>query len=827
MNFLVKSIRFQKAVLSWIVALFALVQTASAQVKITGKVVDAETREPLPFVNIAFKNSKVGTTSDFDGNYIINTDQPTDSLIASYVGYVKQIKAVRSTGSQIINFELSPTSVSIAEVVIKAGENPAHPIIRKVIANKDKNDRENLDAFQYEVYNKVEFDLNNIPEEFKNKKIFKPFSFIFDNIDSTSAGEKPYLPMFMTESLSEYYYRKNPKHQKEIIKASKLSGVENESVSQIMGDMYQKVNLYDNNILVFGKNFVSPVSDNGFFYYRYYLIDSVYLDNNWCYQIQFFPKRKQELTFNGNMWIHDTTFAVKRIEMKIAEDANLNFVNTLNVVQDYKYVDGAWMLGKDRLVIDFSIRDKEIGIYGRKTTSYKDFVVNKPMPDDFYSRTENIVVEEGAGSKTNEFWETARHDSLSKNEKMVYAMVDTIQTIPVYRTYVDIISIFVTGYKTIGKFDLGPYFNTYSFNKIEGNRFRIGGRTNNDFSRWHEFNGYLAYGTRDEKLKYSLGVRSFLSKDPRQIVGFNYKNDVEILGQSQNAFTQDNILASLFRRNPLVNLTQVEQYSAFYEYEPFQGFNNRVTFVNRKMFPLADFKYEFLENDSTIATQSNIITSEIRFLTRFAFDEKYLKGEFERVNLGTRYPVLQMQYTLGLKGVFNSDYNYHKLSVNVNDRFRINPIGYTDYIVEYGKIWGNLSYPLMELHGGNETYTYDPIAFNMMNYYEFVSDEYATVSVFHHFDGFFLNHIPLLRKLKWREVVTGKALVGKVSRENKQVLLFPTSLSTLNRGPYYEAGVGIENILKVFRVDALWRLSYLDNPRAPAFGVRGSLQLTF
>jgi hypothetical protein len=810
------------------------------QTKVTGKVVDLETREPLPFVSIAFKGTTSGTTTDFDGNFSISIEKNVDSLLASYVGYNRAAKKVRVNQTQIINFELSKSSVGLQEVVIKPGENPAHPIVRKALANKDNNDKEKLSAYQYEVYNKIEFDLNNITEDFKKKKVFKPFEFVFENIDSTSVGEKPYLPMFISENLSDFFYRKQPKKRKEIIKGSKISGVENSSVSEVMGDMYQNVNIYDNSILVFDKNFISPISDNGFFYYRYYLIDSVRLDNHWCYQIQFMPKRKQELTFTGNMWINDTTFAIKRLEMKIAEDANINFVKALNVVQDYKNVDGAWMLAKDRLVIDFEVRKDKMGIYGRKTTSYKDFVINKPKDDDFYEKTPDVLLLDGADQKDKAFWEASRHDSLSKNEKQIYAMVDTIQTLPAYKTYVDIITIFVSGYKDIGKIELGPYFNTYSFNKVEGNRFRIGGRTTNAFSRWHELNGYVAYGTHDNDFKYSLGFRSFLTKKPRQILSANYKKDLEILGQSQNAFTNDNILASLLRKQPLNNMTRLDQYTVGYEYEWFEGFNQKLSVINRRLTPLEDlpFRYERITSDGSIDTVHSLITSEVRFLTRFAWHEKYLKGEFDRVNLGTIWPVLQLQYTAGIKGIFSSDYAYHKVNFNLNDRIRINPIGYTDYIVDFGQVFGKAPYPLMELHGGNETYTYDPFAFNMMNYYEFVSDKYASLSIFHHFDGFFFNKVPLFRKLKWREVATFKGLTGTVSAANRNIFRFPSTLSTLSKGPYYEAGVGIENIFKIFRIDALWRLSYIDKDyvrnyesrtgsRISEFGIRGSLQLTF
>lgn len=814
---------------------------AFAQVtKISGRVYDAATNEPLPFVSLILKGTTAGASTDFDGNYTITSTVPGDSVLVSYIGYITAAKPVKANTAQVINFSLQPSTVSLEVVEIKPGENPAHRIIRAVIANKEKNDREKLAGYQYEVYNKVEFDLNNIPAEFRNKKVFKPFDFIFENIDSTNVNEKPYLPLFMTESLSDYYYRRDPKFRKEVIKASKVAGVENASVSQFMGEMYQQVNIYDNNILVFGKNFVSPISDNGLLYYRYYLIDSVMIGEHRCYHIQFMPKRKQELTFKGNMWIADTSFAVKRLEMTIAEDANINFINNLNVVQEYTEVDsagadtssGAWMLSRDRLVVDFSLKerdkkDQEMGVYGRKTTSYKQFVINRPRNEEFFSRTENLVVDQNAYKQSDEFWETARHDSLSKNERQIYKMVDTIQTLPVYRTWVDLITIFVSGHKVVGNFEIGPYYNMVSYNSVEGLRLRFGGRTSNQFSKLYELSGYVAYGTRDDKFKYSLGVRSFITKRPRQMVGMNYRNDYEILGQSQNAFTQDNILASIFRRTPLTKLTGVEQVQSWYEREWFSGFNTRISFVNRTMKPLGDFRYEFRNHDGTLGFKEDIITSELRLNTRFAFDEKYVEGQFTRASLGTKWPILQGQYGYGIKDLFGSDYSYHRVSLSVDDRFRINPIGYTDYYIEAGKVFGTLPYPLMDMHPGNETYTYDFYAFNMMNYYEFVSDEYATLYMFHHFDGFFLNKIPLMRKLRWREIVSGKVLVGRVNDKNRGVLIFPDHLYELDRGPYYEVGAGLENIFKIFRVDAMWRLSYLDNPNISRFGIRGSIQVNF
>lgn len=804
----------------------------SQTTKVTGKIVDAISREPLPFVNIIFLGTSVGATSDVDGYYTLTTELPVDSVIVSYVGYNKFTRAVKRGIAQEVNIGLKQ-GIDLMTIEVKPGENPAHRILRKIIAHKDENDREKLESYEYEVYNKVEFDLNNLSEDFKNKKLLKPFSFIFDNIDSTNAKEKPYLPVFMTESLSDFYYRKNPKTRNEVVKASKVAGVENASVSQFMGDMYQNVNIYENTILVFGKNFISPISDNALFFYKFYLIDSMDIDGHKCYQLMFKPKRKQELTFTGNLWAAEGSYGIKQIEMSIADDANINFISSTAVVQTYTLVDSVWMMKKERLVIDFNpfpIDQKKktvMGIYGRKTASYQHFKINTPREDKYYSMTDNLKVNEDAFKKNEAFWEEHRHDTLNKNEKQIYHMVDTLQTLPIYKTWIDVLQIFVTGYKVKGNFEYGPYYNMLSFNEIEGTRFRFGGRTSNKFSKWYELSGYVAFGTKDEKFKYQLGIRSFIDKKPRTMVGLYYKNDNEILGQSQNGFTTDNILASLFRTNPLRNMTNVKQVNSYVEREWFTGFNTRVSFVNRQMMPLGDFHYEYQKPTGQVAFKDFITTSEIRFLARMAYNEKYVEGEFSRVSLGTHYPIVQAQYTLGVKDLFFSDYNYHKLVANLDDRIRINPIGYFDYVLEYGKVWGKLPYPMLELHGGNQTYIYDIYAFNGMNYYEFVSDEYASATISHHFDGFFLNRIPLMRKLKWREVVGGKVLMGSVNEANRSVLNFPEHLYALNNGPYAEVSAGVENILKVFRIDGIWRLTYLDNPKVVPFTIKASMQFSF
>ena len=811
-----------------VITLFVILPLVQhAQYTISGKVFATSDKEALPFVSVIIKGTTIGAQTDFDGNFTLNCPKLGDSLIAFYIGYKRLARAIKIADKQTINFPMEQAGVALDEVVIDAGANPAHRIIRNCVSNKYKNDRSQLEAYEYEVYNKLEFDLTRIPKEMRDRKILKPIAFIFDNVDSTFSGEKPSLPFFIIESLSNFYYKSNPTRKKEIVIGSKITGVENSSISQVLGDMYQNINIYDNNVLVFNKQLPSPIGENALFYYKFFLQDSAFENNQYIYHLSFKPKRVQELSFTGNIWIADTTWGVKRLEMSLPKDANINFINTANVIQEFRYQDSTWTMSKDRLVIDFAPTKKALGFYGRKTASFKKIKLNEPKDDKFYEFADKIIVQEGATTKSEDFWSQNRHDSLTEREKKIFKMIDTIQSLPIYKTWVDIFYILVAGHKKVNNFEIGPYTNLVSYNAIEGLRLRFGGRTSNLFSKWYELSGYVAYGLKDEKLKYALGFKSFISKKPsRQIVGMNYKSDNEILGQSTNGFSQDNVLASFFRSSPLNNLTRVSSVQGYYEREWFPGLITRLSLIGRQFNPLGTNQYLYEKKDGGIGERESINNTEARINVRFAWKEKYVGEGFTRLPIGTRYPILQLNYSKSLQNAFKGEYDYHRLVVNVSDRIRITPIlGYTDYVIEGGKIWGVVPYPLMELHSGNQTYIYDYMAFNMMRYYEFSSDQFVSLAVYHHFEGLFLNKVPLLRKLKWREVITAKAVWGTVNAKNREALLFPSSLSALDKGPYAEASVGIENIFKIFRIDAFWRLNYKLPRAVDNFGVKFGFQL--
>ena len=794
--------------------------------KVRGTITDSESNKPISFANVSFKNSSIGTITNTDGEYFLECRTHYDSLIISFVGYKPQTVFIKKNQFQQIDIQLDPDIYKLDEIVVTPGENPAHPILRNIIANKKKHNPEKFDSYSYKLYNKVEIDINNVDEDFQNKKLLKDFQFVFDYVDTSAITGKTYLPILITESFSEYYYNKFPKINREIITATKISGINNVSIAQFTGKMYQKINIYENYETVFEPGFVSPIADFGLLFYKYYLIDSAYIGNKWCYQISFLPKRKMERTFRGDFWVNDTTFAIVKIQMRMSKDVNINYIN--DFVADYEFApvdDSLWFLKNEKLFFDFNLTDNTLGFFGRKNTTYMNIDLKSPIPDEVAEINDNVIVEEEALINDEKFWEEKRPIELTPKEKNIYSMVDSVKEVPIFSVYERIIAMLAMYHYEVGLFEIGPYYKIYSFNEIEGNRIRFGGRTSNNFSTTYMINAHVAYGEKDNKLKYGTGFIYMFDKNPRLALEAQYKYDIQQLGQSPNALTEDNIFTSFLRRNPNYKLTMVQDFSTSIEKEWFQGFSNELTFNYKSIEPTQYIPFQKTSIDDT-SYFNDVTTSELTLNFRYAKHEKFIRGEFEKVSLGTNKPIFNLNLTAGFKNFLGSEYNYYKVSASISHKIPLGLFGYFKYIADAGRIFGTLPYPLLKLHEGNETYAFDRYAFNMMNYYEFASDKYASLYAEYHLQGLFLNKIPLMRKLKWREVVSAKGLIGDLDDKHKQVMDFPENLHNVNQ-PYLEASIGIENIFKIFRIDATKRLSYLDHEDIEKFGIRVLVQFVF
>jgi len=784
----------------------------------------------VPYANIVFKGTTVGVTSNMDGTYVIEINGPADSLQVSFIGYYPQTIPIKRGVSQKIDIQLIASSVDLKEVVVLPEEELVELLMKRLIRKKKYNNPDKIGYYECEVYSKFQVDLNNITEDFQNRRVFKPFKFVFDHIDTNDLNHKAYLPIFISETISDFFYRKDPQTTREYIRANQVSGVNNTSITQYLGGISQTLNIYDNYLVILDKNFVSPIADFGLSTYDYTLEDTVIMDGEWYYRIDFQPKRKQELTFVGSMLIHDTSFAVKQIEMKVTGDANFNFVSSYLVRQAFDFINNQyWFLVKDYRLMDLNPIERSkslVGTYVHRTASYSDIIFNQPRDKEFYATPLNVVISNDAYDQSSDYWQNARHDSLSAEEKGIYTMVDSVKNVPVFKTWEDAFYLVTSGYLTAGIFEIGPLYKSVSYNSIEGLRLRFGGRTSNTFSKKIMLDGHVAYGFTDQNFKFGGGFLYMISKNPRRSVGGSYKNDMEQLGQDQAAFSEDNFFATFFRRSPADKLNMVEEYKGFYEHEWFTGFSNTVRFIHRNVAAIGDDKFFINDGNGDQLVLNTLVSSEIQLSTRFAYRERFLYGEFERFSLGTRYPVVELTYGYGIPGLFGSEFEYHRLQFRLSHKVNLWSIGQSKYVVEAGKIWGKLPYPMLKLHEGNETILFYENASNMMNYYEFISDTWVSLYYSHHFGGFFFNKVPLVRKLKWREVIHGRGVWGTISKQNASYSVFPTFSSTLET-PYFEAGVGIENIFKVGRIDAVWRLNHLESSSRKRFGIFISFQFTF
>lgn len=801
----------------------------SAQLtKIMGVVKDANTQEPIPFANVYFKNTTIGVSARFDGEFSLEVDVLTDTLVASALGYLDGHQKIKKGAFQKVEFLLGPSEFSLNEVEIFAESDPALIIFNKMMENKENNNPKEFDYFEYRLYKKVQVDANNVNDRFQKSRFLKKFQIVFDYIDTSTVNGKAYLPMLLIESVSRIYSKSNPKATREIVEGTQISGYENESLSQFMGGLYQEVNIYDNYIDIFQKNFISPLSNSGRASYEYIVLDTVLLKNKTCFHMMFKPKRKQELTFVGELWIHDSTYAVARVDMKAAVDANINFVNDVAMSLEYDNVDGKWVLSKDKKVLDLNVVENTMqipGFFTTRTSYYSDFKFNEKPPDSIFSNPVHVDVLPGVNDKNTSYWGANRDVPLNKNETGIYQMVDSVKSIPLFHTYVDAVYMLTSGYLLWGKFEIGPTYKAISYNTTEGLRMRLGGRTSNAFSTRLMLKGYVAYGFKDEQIKGGGGFLYMIRKNPYRKIGADFKYDLEQLGQKSTSFSEDNFLTSIFRRSPNDKQSLVEGYKIYYDHEWFNGFSSMLTFNQRKMFPVGDLSFEIWDGDSYEEVNA-IKTSEVSLKVRFAYQEKYIMGEFDRINLGTKYPILELNATYGIPGLFASNQEYYRMTFQTKHWFNVFNMGWSKYVIEAGKLWGTVPYPLLEIAPGNQTLISDQYAYNLMNYYEFINDEYVSVFYTHHFDGLFFNHVPFLRKLKWREVIHAKGIIGNISDANANFSIFPPYSYSLSK-PYFEAGVGIENIFKIARIDFIWRLNHFDHPGAQRFGIFGALEFSF
>ena len=709
-----------------------------------------------------------------------------------------------------------------------------------VYKRQPQNDPDLYDSYTCATYTKMQLDLTNIKPRFRSKRLQRNFGFVFDYIDTSALTGQAYLPAMISEATADYYHsRRTPAVSREIIRASRVSGVEDSfAIAQFTGRMHGNVNFYANYIDIFNVRFASPLSDSGLAFYDYFLVDSMQVEGRKTYKIRFHPKRLATPVLDGEVNIDSASYALQSASARMPKGVNVNWIKHLRLENDNRIVaDSTWFRHRDRVSAEFSIAtgdsSKLTSFIGTREVVYSDVRVGVPIPDEVARMDNNVVIgdEEGVCRTDEAFWEEVRPYRLSEKEKGIYSMVDSVQNVPLYRNIYTLINTVIVGYWNTKYIGIGPYYKLASFNKLEGFRMQPGFRTTTAVSKRIRLSGYAAYGTRDGMFKGGGSVELAFNRRLTRKLTVSGRHDVMQLGAGQNALTESNILGSLLSRGDS-RLSMVNRGEIGYEHEWSHGTSNFLGARIQKIFgnryvPLVRPDGRIVNSVSDAALHVGMRISKNESIYRLPFDKQYM---------GTVYPVLTLGFTAGVPAMLNDSYEYYRLEGGIHYKPELPPLGYSNITLQGGKIFGKVPYPLLKLHEGNGTYFYDPNAFSCMNFYEFASDAWVALFFEHHFNGILLGRIPLVKKLKWREVLVCKGVWGTLSKENdgslpdtQAPLLFPRGMTSVS-DPYVEMGFGVENIFRLLRVDCIWRLTHRDpkpGQDVQNFAVNLSMHLKF
>lgn len=808
-----------------------------SQTKVSG-IVNDEFGDPVAFANVIFKDSNEGTITNEDGRFYIESSKTYDAIWVSFVGYELLTIPLTQKTTYNLTIVLKEEASALDEVYIYSGktskkDNPALVILRKIWENRRENGVKKFNQYKYDKYEKLEFDLNTIDSGLIKSKVFKGMEFVWEQIDTSNITGNSYLPIFINEAFSKVYGDNLIKEEKEILEGNKNSGFENnQTLIAFVKDLYKEYDVYDNYMKFFDKAFTSPLSRTGIDVYNYVLLDSAYRDNKWCYNIVYYPRRKNELTFKGDFWVNDTTWAIKEINLQASKSANINWVREVYIEQEFDVLnDSIFLITRDYFLSDFSLKKKEgaRGIYGKRTTLYDNYEFDKEKDKKFYSAQVDPYAFE-IYNRDDDFWEQRRMEKLSKDEKGVYIMLDTLKELPRFKALYNIGATLASGYYEIGNFDFGPVFSIFGFNEAEGMRIRLGGRTYFGQNDPWRIEGFGAYGFKDQRFKYGISGKWLLDRKSRFIVFGGNRRDVEQTGASLTI--SNDVLGRNLASSSLISvgandrLTRVNLTTAGFEVEPLKQLIFRLTGSYRTLESATEtFSLDFIDSNGEV--QSMVTQTELEFGLFYTPSKKTSGYGVERtiINDGD-YPSFFVGYSYGLKDVLGSDFQYSKLQGLYSQPWNIGGLGRLWSTIEVGKIFDPVPLGLLSPVPGNQTLFSIYNTFTNLDFYEFVTDTYTSLHLQHNFGGRIFSRIPLLRDLDLREIVGFRAIYGTISDDNIAI----NASNIMYQAPediYWEWSVGVGNIFRVFRLDFNFRGNYLGNPDARSFGVTGEFGFSF
>ena len=830
--------------------------------QISGVVLDASDGGPIPYATIQYKGNRISTIADGQGRFRIDRHNGWRLTISS-VGYREQVINVSPQTQSQMTIRLAADNRQLGEVMVKSKkksryrrkDNPAVELMRKVIANKKKADLKRHDYYRYQNYQKIGLGLNDLKPETLEKGIFKRYPWLREQVDTSQYTDKMVLPLTVDEMVTEQIYRKEPKAERTIVKGTKSSGVNDlfqtgEVLTTVMREVFADVDIYEDYILLMRHKFSSPIGRDAIQFYRYYITDTVYVGQDRCIHLDFLPNNQQDFGFRGQIYIlADTTYQVKRCELYIPRSSDVNWVESMQCMQEFSKQDnGEWLLTIDDMIVELMLTDWiQKGVVTR-TTRKTDFSFD-PLPDERFKKKNPMQFEAGSDNRSDDFWAQHRQVEFTKSEAGMGGFLDHLEKLKGFKYAIFVLKALFENYLETGsrekpsKFDVGPINTFISQNFHDGLRLRVGGQTTANLNPHLFAKGYYAYGTKthenyyNAELTYSLTPKQYLPQEfPVNNIIVSAKRDVALPSDKYSVYDKDNIFSS-FKVHDIDKMLMYKSQRLAYEFETSTHWRFTADLKTERIKPIGNLVFQPLVVGAAPLDQMRY--TESTFGIRFAPDEKFVNTKQRRRPMNKDAWYIQLQHTLGYNGVLGGDYNYNYTEFEWFRRTWL-PMswGKFDTRLRLGIQWNQVPWPLLPMPQANLSYVISPQLFNMINNMEFLNDRFASVQFTWEMGGKILNRIPLLRKMKLREILEFKGLWGTLSKKNNpflpenagssKLMVFPENSFTMDgKVPYWEYAVGVQNILSLIQIQYVHRINYMNLPTATRHGIRFVITPTF
>lgn len=870
----------------WMLLLLAL--PLSAQHPITGQIVDAQTGEPIPFASAQYKGHNIGVVSDIDGHFSISRHSGW-TITFSSVGYVSHTVVVNSNIKGVYNVKLKADNKVLKEVTIKAKRgrysrknNPAVEMMKKVVAAKKLTDLNNRDFYQYNKYQKITLALNDFKPEVLDSPKYKKKQWLIDQIEPCPYNNKLILPISVDETVSQKIYRKKPHDEKTIIKGINSNGINDliqtgDILNTVIKDIFTDVNIYDDQIRLLQYPFTSPIGKDAIAFYRYYIQDTLMVDRDLCFHLHFLPNNQQDFGFRGDLYIlADSSWQVKRCEMTIPKKSDVNFVENMQVVQEFtRLPDGDWALTVDDMFTEIKLASFLQKFAVIRNTRITDYAFDE-LPRQLFKGKKKEVKDVNAMMRGDDFWAQYRQVELTKGESSMDSFIHNIERIKGFKYIIFGLKALIENFVETGskehpsKIDIGPINTMITSNFIDGIRTRLSAQSTANLDSNFFFRGYIARGWQSKKnyykgdLIWSFNKKEYLPREfPTRTLTFSSSYDIESPSDKFMRTDKDNVFTA-FKWSKVDKMLFYNRQSLTFEREEDWGFrttirlkaeeneaagelyfiplsesSDRRTWTNWS-HPVAERSYDqtFLPDNWTPVASRKFRTTELRAELRFAPGETFINTKQRRLPINLDAPVFTVSHTLGIKGVLGGDYSYNYTEASIYKRFWLKSWGKMDWLVKGGIQWEKVPYPLLIMPETNLSYIVQDYTFEAINNMEFPTDRFVSAYINWDLNGKILNRIPLLRKLKWREWIGFRILWGELSDKNNPFLdqnagspilmYFPEGSYLLDpKRPYMELSLGLHNIFKLIHVEYVRRLNYNELPTAHKHGVRFMVRMTF